>query len=213
MLGNSILSVRLGGIYALQRLAEEYPEQYRIQIMQLFCAFVRNPTGEAKGPVWDYDHNGEPIFGLREDVQAVMYAIGRRGNAGIYLGLSAGNFRLDLQNVNLQHGDLSYLNLSNASLDNTDLSNTSLQRSNLYGASLMGSNLSDASLVDANLYSASLFGANLSGTSLMGANLFNASFLHADLSYARLAGANLTGADLSGANLTGASFNILVWNG
>ena len=31
--------------YALQRLAEEHPERYHIQIMRLFCAFVRNPTG------------------------------------------------------------------------------------------------------------------------------------------------------------------------
>ena len=44
MLGNDIISVRLGGIYSLQRLAEEHPEQHHIQIMQLFCAFVRNPT-------------------------------------------------------------------------------------------------------------------------------------------------------------------------
>ena len=44
MLGNEVLSVRLGGIYALQRLAEDHPEQYHIQIMRLFCAFVRLPT-------------------------------------------------------------------------------------------------------------------------------------------------------------------------
>ena len=44
MLGSDVLTVRLGGIYALQRLAEEHPEQYQIQIMQMFCAFVRHPT-------------------------------------------------------------------------------------------------------------------------------------------------------------------------
>ena len=44
MLGSEVLSVRLGGIYALQRLAEEEPKQYHVQIMRLFCAFVRNPT-------------------------------------------------------------------------------------------------------------------------------------------------------------------------
>ena len=43
MLGNGVLSVRLGGIYALQRLAEERPEQYHLQIMRLFCAFARQP--------------------------------------------------------------------------------------------------------------------------------------------------------------------------
>ena len=44
MLGSEVLSVRLGGIYALQRLAEDCPEEYHIQIMHLFCAFVRHPT-------------------------------------------------------------------------------------------------------------------------------------------------------------------------
>ena len=43
MLGNSVLSVRIGGIYALRRLAEEHPEEYRVQISHLFCAFVRHP--------------------------------------------------------------------------------------------------------------------------------------------------------------------------
>ena len=47
MLGSEVLAVRLGGIYALQRLAEEHPGQYHVQIMELFCAYVRNPTGEA----------------------------------------------------------------------------------------------------------------------------------------------------------------------
>ncbi len=44
MLGSDVLSVRLGGIYALQRLADEQPKQYHVQIMRLFCAFVRNPN-------------------------------------------------------------------------------------------------------------------------------------------------------------------------
>ena len=44
MLGNDVLSVRLMGgirIIALQRLAEEHPEQYHVQIMRLFCALAR----------------------------------------------------------------------------------------------------------------------------------------------------------------------------
>ena len=44
MLGSETLAVRLAGIYALQRLAEEHPEQYHIEIMKLLCAFVRHPA-------------------------------------------------------------------------------------------------------------------------------------------------------------------------
>ena len=43
MLGNDVLSVRLGGIYALLRLAEDNPEQYHVQIMDLLCGSVRHP--------------------------------------------------------------------------------------------------------------------------------------------------------------------------
>ena len=68
-LAATFLSVRLGGIYALRRLAEEHPGQYHIQSMELLCAFVRNPK----------EDNGVHIQkGLREDVQAVIAVIGRR---------------------------------------------------------------------------------------------------------------------------------------
>ena len=70
MLGNDVLSVRLGGIYALQRLAEEYPEQYHIQIMQLFCAFARHPTEDQV--LESRRIQGESIPPLREDVEAIM---------------------------------------------------------------------------------------------------------------------------------------------
>ena len=49
MLGNELLSARMGSIYTLQRLAADYPEEYHIQVMELLCVFVRNPTGQQGG--------------------------------------------------------------------------------------------------------------------------------------------------------------------
>ena len=46
MLGNERLFVRLGGVYALQALIEEYPEQYYVSCMRLLCAFVRTPPAD-----------------------------------------------------------------------------------------------------------------------------------------------------------------------
>ena len=46
MLGGKVLSVRLGGIYALRNLAEDDPEQYHVDVMSLFCAFS---AGSSKG--------------------------------------------------------------------------------------------------------------------------------------------------------------------
>ena len=226
MLGSENLAVRLAGIYAFQRLAEEHPEQYHIQIMQLFCAFVRNPTGEAEGPVSGYGEDGEPILSLREDVQAVMYAIGRRSDAGIVLERAERNFRLDLRKANLHSARLLNSNLSHAALDNANLSSAYLNGANLSGAHLSGADLSDASLSDANLSNstlnganlsnstlddaefsdASLSGANLSNTFLVGANFFLAYLDSANLSDAHLAGADLSGSHLAGTDLTRASF-------
>ena len=76
MLGSEVLSVRLGGIYALERLAAEHPEKYHIQVMKLFCSFVRNPKEDKSIVV-----KARPKFmgsSLREDVQAVLTTIGNR---------------------------------------------------------------------------------------------------------------------------------------
>ena len=73
MLGSEVLAVRLGGIYALERLAEEHPEQYHVQIVRLFCAFVRHPTNDERTEADSDVEREEPR--LREDVQTVMTAI------------------------------------------------------------------------------------------------------------------------------------------
>ena len=86
MLGSDVLSVRLGGIYGLQRLAREHPEEYHVAVMQLFCAFVRNPTNDEA-----YVKELGRVTGkkddpwIREDVQAVMTAIGKRDSNRIEL--------------------------------------------------------------------------------------------------------------------------------
>ena len=77
MLGNELLSTRMGGIYALQRLAHEYPQEYHIQVIELFCAFARNPT-EGRGAATPTVKPAGDAY-LREDLQAVMTAIGKRG--------------------------------------------------------------------------------------------------------------------------------------
>ena len=61
MLGSEVLAVRLGGIYALQRLVEDHPKQYHVQVMRLFCAFVRNPPVDK-----DRDDNARPTGTERE---------------------------------------------------------------------------------------------------------------------------------------------------
>ena len=63
MLGSDVLAVRIGGIYGLTHLAREHPHQYHVQVMRLFCSFVRGGTAGGM---------------LNEDAKAVMDAIGAR---------------------------------------------------------------------------------------------------------------------------------------
>ncbi len=92
MLDSKVLAVRLGGIYALQRLAADNPKKYHIQIMQLLCAFVRHP------PAVDGEKN-EPFAGnqtdleLRNDVQDAINSISTCHARQTKLEVAAG-FRL-----------------------------------------------------------------------------------------------------------------------
>ena len=229
MLGSEALSVRLGGIYALQRLAEEYPEEYHVQIMRLFCVFASFPTEDKKLMVGTEQ--------LRKDVQAVMDVIKIRNPSSIALERNS-QFTMDLANAPLQYGrltdakldhailfqaDLSNArleeaNLSNAELSNGNLANAWLWRANLTNAKLEGANLSNAKLGWANLSNAKLGMANLSSARLELANLSNAKLVKTNLSNTTLRGANLFKAGLGGANLSNATLedadlsNAILWS-
>ena len=172
MLGNAVLSVRLGGIYALQRLAEEHPEQYHVQIMRLLCAFARNPTpsGEDEGRQDVQEESFRTLPSPREDVQAVMEAIRARHEKHVSLERK-GALRLDMRGADLSHVVLSGGDLRSADFMDTNLSHASLDSANLSHAILFNTNLSSARLKEANLSGAVLIGASLKDTDLSGAKL------------------------------------------
>ena len=158
MLGSEVLSVRLGGIYALARLAEEHREEYHIQIMRLFCAFVRNPTEDSEEKAEQVGQSDpEAIPTLRADIQAVMEAIGYRSEESIVLEKKDG-FRLNLGEANL-----SGLWLIDGK---TDLSGAILWKADLSNARFLAANLSYAIFWKANLSNTILLAANLSGANL-----------------------------------------------
>ena len=208
MLGSPTLSVRLGGIYALQRLAHEHPGQYHIQIMRLFCAFVRNPPASE-----EHEHRKEPedrlpprFPALRDDVQAVMEAIGARHEKQFTLERKEA-FRFDLHGADLSHAQVSGLNLSGADLTQTDFSEANLSKANLSGAELAHAKLHCADLGRANLSKAWVAGADLSGAALCGAVLCDVNLYLADLAGAALCDANLSGTNLDSTILTDADLN------
>ena len=188
MLGNKVLAVRLGGIYALQRLAKEHPEEYHVQIMRLLCAFVRIPTLDGtEYPDPDRlgteevveTHNAEIGFRPRQDVEAAMEAISSRSKEGISLERDA-EFYLDLRGaqlgglnlMNIKEVDLSWANLSSANLSHLNLRS----HADMSWIHAVNANFSDAGLVDVNLSVVRFWGADLSRTILAGANLSGAVF-------------------------------------
>ena len=151
MLGSNVLSVRLAGIYALQRLAKEYPKEYHVQIMRLLCAFVRYPTKDKR---YEAKLKGD-VGQLREDVQAVMDVITTRNKSEIKLE-RAERLRLDLDYAYLCHARLAGADLSGAIFWEANLSHAILWKADLSGATFWGANLFGASLDDADLSGVSL---------------------------------------------------------
>ena len=166
MLGSEVLSVRLGGIYALQRLAEEEPKQYHVQIMRLFCAFVRNPTK-------DEEAGSRSTRGVREDVQAVMTVIGTRSDDDIELEVKE-QFNLDLAWANLTGVSMLRAIPISANLAGANLAGASMLRATLLFTNLSRVLLNSTDLTGAYLDSTDLTGAYLSGTNLTGASLSGA---------------------------------------
>ena len=188
MLGNEVLAVRLGGIYALQRLAREHPGQYHIQVVELFCAFARHPTK---------DQDALLEGRLREDVQAVMTAVGSRGESGLGIEIEE-DFTLDLREA-----DLSYARLSGANLSRANLSNAKLDHANFFDWPFLRPDLSEPipSGPDQPQVRISIdmepVTPELTGLESRRANLSLAILRGVDLSEARLVGTELSGAELS----------------
>jgi hypothetical protein len=211
-LGSEQLPVRLGGIYALWRLISDSHERDVISVIDILCAFVRDPPHPPVDRPEPDTHEGGPAAAkheanatdkLRLDVQTILDLIGDR-DAPYLARLPVGHF-FDLAGANLMDANLTEANLADANLADADLSCADLSGADLSGADLGLAILTGARLATVNLRDAILFEANLTNANLIFSNLTNANLTHADLTNANfslviLTNANLRGADLSLAN-------------
>ncbi|MCI3222569.1 pentapeptide repeat-containing protein [Streptomyces sp. NP-1717] len=202
-LGEDKMDIRLGGIYALQRIMQDSTRD-QSTIANVLATYVR--THAVKPPA--------KYRSVPEDIHAALIVLTTRETAH-----DAG-FRLDLRGARLQqvelapvHGapgaalagaDLRAVDLNHSILDNADLSGADLSGANLNGASVLHADLRQADLGNADLHYANLSEADLSDTNLFGVNLSRAQMFDADLSGAELFAAELSDAVLSGADLSGA---------
>lgn len=182
-LGYKELDVRLGGIYALERIARDSKEDHP-QVVEVLTAYVRVHAPKPEAPASESEPQGaRPQSAERPDtdVQAALTVLGRRTLA------QDATPALDLSSTHLCRANLSQANLG--------------------GAWLFGADLRRANLAGADIGRAWLFRANLGGANLFGADLREADLRGTDLREANLLGANLPEADLRGAVLGGASYD------
>ncbi len=176
------LEVRVGAIYALERIAKDSLRDH-LQIMEILCAYIReNAPATSLEPT-------EPPFDRavpRTDIQAAITVIGRRSQRQIDLEWES-RFRLNLKSTDLSGVDFTGADFSAALLSKCRLEMSIFRNSKLVGT------IFDHSLVNF----VDMFGAELRGTRfdhgtfsgiIDPGKIYGVSFLGADISEVRFLG-------------------------
>ena len=149
-LGDAQLDVRLGGIFALERIARDSPAD-RATIGEVLTAFVRSHVPWPPRLPGQY-HATAPIDQVPElqvraaGVQACLTVLGRGSFAP---GAGGQGGRLDLHAIDLRHVDLRRAHLERANLADAHLERARFAGGHLEGASLVYAHLSpDPPMVD-----------------------------------------------------------------
>lgn len=205
LLSAETIDSRLGGIYALERVAVDSPADQRT-VVEVLSAFVRvHSTDPALRPT-----TPDPASPVRPavDVHAAVTVLAR-------LPVRDGVPRADLLGANLTGpASLRRLQIPGGNLDGTNLNKADLSSARLEKVSLVRASLNEATLADVRMAGANLAGAMLSETNLTGArmagvNLTGAWLIGANFTRARLVGAKFSGARMDGTILLPDSLRIL----
>ncbi|SEK52084.1 pentapeptide repeat-containing protein [Streptacidiphilus jiangxiensis] len=217
-LGSDKLDVRIGGLHALWRIAEQSPRD-REAAISIQAAFLRShtpwpPTGPSAPGAGVHVNEIAPLEVRSPDVQVALTGLGVlcRHREQKWVNLGATDLRradcdgLWLNGVNLdgaclEAAGLYGANLTNSSLVSVNLRHAGLVTAILHRARVVGSDLRGARLVQADLHATDLTGADLREANLRKADATGAVFHRADLRLADLRGTDLRQADLTAARL------------
>ncbi|WP_371785538.1 pentapeptide repeat-containing protein [Streptosporangium subroseum] len=183
-LGSEKLDIRLGGIYALERIAHDSARDHPT-IIEVLAAFVREHSHDPDASATArhiVDRNGKNARPkIRTDIQAALTAIGRRttshdqSDRGINLSdadLTGAEFR----GANLAGADLSYSNFTGTFFYSSDFAQAFFIKSNFTNAIIRSSNVTGANFASANFTS-----AELTGLDFTNAIIGNAIFTNAEI--------------------------------
>ena len=144
-LGNDNIAIRMGGIYALERIARDSDKDHW-QVMEVLTAYVR----ENSPSDW-YPGSIQPLQLIPGDIGAILVVLGRRNT-----GRETPSHRLNLRMTDLR----------GAELEKADFRRADFRLANLHNVYFKGADLRDAILFQANLTDAVLDGADLRGANL-----------------------------------------------
>jgi hypothetical protein len=179
-LGSDKAQVRLGGIYALERIARDSKSD-RSTIIEILAALVR-----------EVGHAADRAKRLPE-IEAALTVLSRLPGAGEARSL-------DLRDAGLAGVRVAKLALRGANLTSADIANAQLPDADLRGATLDYVTATEARLSDAKLQGASGTGAIFTGAILERADFSGSPFPGAYFTRARMAAATLSDANLAGAH-------------
>jgi uncharacterized protein YjbI with pentapeptide repeats len=218
--GREKLAMRLGGIYALERIARD-SERDHWPIMEILTAYVRENAPWKEGKQRSQEdivpsktqpmQSNQSLPKLATDIQAILTVLGRRTRTygkGEVQQLDLGNTNLRgawLLGAHLEGAFLAGVHLEGANLPRAHLDGANLPRAHLEGAFPWQAHLEGAIMAEAHLEGARLGGAHLEGAFLVGAHMERADLGGAELKRAILYETHLEGAYLPGAHLEGAN--------
>ncbi len=231
------IEVRLGAIYALERIAHD-SERDHWPIMEVLCAYVRKNAGDGESIPEHFDFNEDneeleaeiianderaaisdrlkSIRGWvanldfpRSDIQAALTVIGRR---------SEGRRAWEAQRAGDPSSPGDYrLDFRNANLQKADIQGLFFERANFRGAKLDGAlvrrcHLADAILNAAQIANANFEHADITLASFASAKLYGTGFRKCLADKTRFAFARMYGGSFSEASLTEVDFSHSVFS-
>lgn len=219
------LEVRLGAIYALERIAQDSARDH-IPIMETLSAYIRQNTNAGEPKDFPLGQELEDIPYASDDPEDTYEAMisCRREYWRDWLE-SLGPAYLPRLDVEAAVKVIGRRTEQQRAIERAakppfrlELSRANLQRVNLSGADLSGADLSSSRLTGAELYDADLTGADLTAAQMEGAKLANAIVSDANFRGARMEAADFRNvqaqkADFSGAKMELSNFSFAIMDG
>ena len=180
-LGSSQKAVQIGGIYALEKLAQERIE-YHNTIFEILCAFVQEYFSVKNTETDSSEYNTV--------VLAIIKVIGRRTRPeDEYDGL------IDLSNTVLKDVNFSQqhqIDLSTSNFNNSQLKGVTFSKVNFARSHLLNTQLDNVNFYISNLEGATLTQTKLDHTVIENSILERAAFYHATVSNSRFSDVKMT---------------------